>query len=112
MITCFRFIGLPLASGLLPGLCELQQMTLKIERSRRGDLTVLKLIGQIGSCDLAELKLQMEEAGPEMQFDLDDVTLVDVGVIRFLTECGDSGVEFLNCPLYIREWIKRQKEKK
>jgi hypothetical protein len=87
-------------------------MTLKIERAPQGKLTILKLIGQIGISDLEELKIQMEDAGSDIQFDLDDLTLIDVGVVRFLSQCEDSGVELQNCPLYVREWIKRERNKK
>ena len=87
-------------------------MTLKIEHALRGRLTILKLVGQIGAVDLEELKTQMKEAGAETRFDLDDLTLVDVAVVRFFSQCEDSGVQLENCPLYIREWIKREKEKR
>ena len=91
---------------------EFQQMTLKIERVPNGKLTILKMIGQIDTGDLEELKTQMKDAGSQVQFDFDDLTLVDVGVVRFLGQCEEGGVEFLNCPLYVREWIKREKEQR
>ena len=46
-----------------------------------------------------------------MAFDLDELTLVDAGVVRYLGECEDRGVELKNCPPYIREWIKREKDR-
>lgn len=87
-------------------------MTLRIDRALRGKLTVLRLIGQIRTSDLEELKGQVDKNESPMQFDLDELTLVDVGVVRFLSQCEDNGVELVNCPLYIREWIKREREKK
>ena len=87
-------------------------MTLRIEQFSQPGKTVLKLIGQIHSEDLEDFKAQTLEAGPGMAFDLDELTLVDVGVVRYLVECEGRGVEVLNCPPYIREWIKREKGRK
>jgi hypothetical protein len=86
-------------------------MTLRIDRDLRGKLTILRLIGQIRTGDLEELKTQIEKAEAQVLLDLDELTLVDVGVVRFLGHCESNGVELQNCPLYIREWIKREREK-
>jgi hypothetical protein len=40
--------------------------------------------------------------------DLDQVTLVDVEVVRFLKAAEREGVELRNCPPFIREWIARE----
>jgi hypothetical protein len=40
-----------------------------------------------------------------------EVTLVDVEVVRFLGSCETQGVELRNCPVYIREWIARERER-
>jgi hypothetical protein len=40
--------------------------------------------------------------------DLDEVTLVDVEVVRFLGSCETAGIAILHCPPYIREWIARE----
>ncbi len=84
-------------------------MTLRIEQVSQGHRTTLKLIGQIHSGDLEQLRLQTEAGGTGMAFDLDELTLVDAGVVRYLGECEERGVELMNCPPYIREWIKREK---
>jgi hypothetical protein len=41
--------------------------------------------------------------------DLDEVTLVDVEVVRFLSECEDAGIVLVHCPPYVREWILRER---
>jgi len=41
--------------------------------------------------------------------DLSQVTLVDVGAVRFLITCEDQGVELMQCPPYVREWILRER---
>jgi hypothetical protein len=43
--------------------------------------------------------------------DLDELTLVDAAVVRFLSAYEGSGMELLNCAPYIREWIRREKER-
>lgn len=87
-------------------------MTLRIEQVSQGARTILKLIGQLHSNDLEQLKVEMQSQGPGMAFDLDELTLVDAVVVRYLGECEERGVELLNCPPYIREWIKREKGRK
>jgi hypothetical protein len=86
-------------------------MTLRIEQLSQRGKAVLKLIGQIHSDDLEDFKAQTLKAGPDVVFDLDELTLVDVGVVRYLGECERRGVELVNCPPYIREWIKREKDR-
>ena len=54
------------------------------------------------------MKEQMQGSGPRTVLDLDEVTLVDVHVVRFLGTCEQEGTELLHCPLYIREWISRE----
>ena len=41
--------------------------------------------------------------------DLDEVTLVDVEVVRFLSDCEDWGIVLAHCPLFVREWIIRER---
>jgi hypothetical protein len=87
-------------------------MTLRIEQHSRQGKPVLKLIGQIHSEDLEDFKAQTLAAGPGVTFDLDELSLVDVGVVRYFGECEKRGVELLNCPPYIREWIKRERDRR
>ncbi|MBB6143023.1 hypothetical protein HNQ77_000967 [Silvibacterium bohemicum] len=42
-------------------------------------------------------------------FDLKEVTLVDSDTVRFLGLCELEGVGLMNCALYIREWISRER---
>jgi hypothetical protein len=37
--------------------------------------------------------------------EMQDVTLVDRGALRFLVNCKAAGVEIRHCPAYVREWI-------
>ena len=83
-------------------------MTCKIERHADGHRTTLRLIGHLQAEYLEELQAQIEGNGPRMVLDLDEVTLVDVEVVRFLGTCEKEGTALLHCPPYIREWISRE----
>ena len=83
-------------------------MTLRIEKASDGHSTTIRLIGHMQSEHLEELKAQMQGSGPGVVLDLDEMTLVDVEVVRFLGRCEQEGTELLHCPLYIREWISRE----
>jgi hypothetical protein len=87
---------------------ETAQMTCKIERHADGQQTTFRLIGYVQAEHLEALKAQLESHGPETVLDLDEVTLVDVEVVRFLGSCEAAGIAILHCPPYIREWIARE----
>jgi anti-anti-sigma regulatory factor len=80
-------------------------MTLKIERDFDGHSTTIRLIGRMQAEHLQELKAQIKDGGPKVKLDLDDVSLVDVEVVRFLATCQSEGVELVHCSPYIRNWI-------
>ena len=41
--------------------------------------------------------------------DLEEVTLVDRDVVRFLGVSEEEGIELVNCSPYIRDWIVRER---
>jgi ABC-type transporter Mla MlaB component len=84
-------------------------MTWRIERMSANGRTVLRLIGRIQSEYLAALQTQIERPEPHLALDLKEVTLVDVGVVRFLLVCEESGIELLHCSPYIRQWMVRER---
>ena len=51
----------------------------------------------------------MRDCDDRKILDLNEVTLVDLGVVRFLICCEDEGVELVQCPPYVREWILRER---
>lgn len=51
----------------------------------------------------------MNHSCPRQILDLSEVTLVDQEVIRFLIRCEDAGIELVECPPYVREWILRER---
>jgi len=59
---------------------------------------------------LGELRTQVRRHRPRLVLDLNEVTLVDVGVVRFLIACEAEGIELLNCAPYILEWMAREQD--
>jgi len=61
---------------------------------------------------VAELRrlLSLEKANGHIALDLKDVTLVERDAVKFLSDCEADRISLKNCPAYIREWIKRDKE--
>jgi hypothetical protein len=87
-------------------------MTLRIETTSDGQTATLRLIGRIQSEYLDELHAQVHRHRPRLVLDLNEVSLVDVGVVRFLIACEAQGIELLNCAPYIREWMARELDTK
>jgi anti-anti-sigma regulatory factor len=84
-------------------------MTLKIEKYSDGNSTTIRLIGRMQAEHLPELERQMKESESRIVLDLDQVTLVDVEMIRFLGTCEARGATLLNCSPYIRDWIGKER---
>src|SRR5216684_5485945 len=77
---------------------ETAQRTCKIERHTDGHHTTLRLIGHLQAAHLEALQAQLESNGPRTVLDLDEVTLGDVEVVRFLGTCEQEGTALLHCP--------------
>jgi hypothetical protein len=86
------------------------EMTLKIERTSQGHSTTIRLIGRMRAEHLEELEKQIRESGPAITLDLEEVTLVDVEIVRFLGTCKARGVTLLHCSPYIRDWIGKERD--
>jgi hypothetical protein len=63
--------------------------------------------GRIDAENLAELKAQMQIHPSPIALELGELTLVDADAVRFLAVAEAAGTELRNCPLFIREWIRR-----
>lgn len=70
--------------------------------------------GRMDAQNAAELKtmLESENQGHPITLDLIDVTLVDRDAVKFLEHCKADSIKLKNCPPYIREWIRREREAK
>jgi len=84
---------------------------LKIETLSVGQQSIVKVIGRLQSESIPELATQIGIHGARGILELDEVTLVDVEVVRFLNEVELLGVQLTNCPPYIREWMTCERER-
>jgi hypothetical protein len=84
-------------------------MTLKIESAFDGKTALLRLSGRIEEDHIAAIEAEVRRFRPHFVFDLGEATLVDREVVRFLAAREVEGVELLDCPRYIREWIARER---
>jgi len=84
---------------------------LRIEKRSQGKAVLLQLSGRIQSEHVQTLQRLIDSCRRKTVLNLDEVQLVDRGVVRFLVVCESEGVELLNCPLYIREWIHGEKRR-
>ena len=84
---------------------------LRIQRSCQQQV-VFKLSGRIEAHNATELKKMLESEKQDLPIVLDliDVTLVDLDAVKFLASCESDNIRLENCPLYIREWIRRERE--
>jgi hypothetical protein len=84
-------------------------MTLRIESAYDGKTALLRLSGRIEEDHLAAIEEEVRRYRPHLVFNLGEATLVDREVVRFLAQREVEGVELLDCPRYIREWIARER---
>jgi hypothetical protein len=83
---------------------------LRIERRSKGrSSTNLKLSGRVQADRLSELLAEIEKCDPLPSLDLEEVTLLDRDSVRFLIRCESEGIQLVNCSLYVREWITRER---
>ena len=86
-------------------------MTMKIETTSDGERVVLRLIGRIESIYLNELQSEVRKHRLPLVLDLDQVTLVDMWVVRFLIACEAEGIELARCAPYIRAWMSKDRSR-
>ena len=84
-------------------------MTLRIEKYSDRGSTTIRLVGRMQAEHLSEVERQIDASGPNVKLDLEEVTLVDVEVVRFLGTCETSGIDVLNCSPYISDWIFKER---
>ena len=82
---------------------------LRIEKDSGGCVTKLRLSGRIQSDQIASIRSEMDDDCTTKILDLGEVTLVDLGVVQFLIDCEEAGVQLLQCPAYVREWMLRER---
>jgi hypothetical protein len=86
-------------------------MTLRIEKVCEGHGTTIRLIGRVRGEHLEELQALINRSGEKKPaLDLEEVGLVDLKVVHFLSDCQNQGLELLHCSPYIHEWISRERQ--
>lgn len=85
-------------------------MTLRMEKTSEGHSTTIRLIGRMRAEHLDELKAQIKDGGSRIVLDLEEVSLVDVDVVRFLGACHAEGIHLVHCSPYIRDWIAKERD--
>jgi hypothetical protein len=86
-------------------------MTYRIDRVVSGQhRVILRISGRIKEEDLDVLRASLDREETAVAIDLKDVLFVDQEVVRLLALRESNGAELRNCPLYIREWITRERE--
>ena len=59
---------------------------------------------------VAELKELFDRDYRNIILDLSDLRLADRDAVRFLRGCEANGMKLENCPVYIREWMDRERD--
>jgi len=86
-------------------------MTYRIDRVVVGEeYVILRISGRMTGQDVDMLRALLEQEGRTAAIDLKDILLVDREVVKLLALWESNGNELRNCPLYIREWITRERE--
>jgi len=83
-------------------------VTLRIEKDSDGQTTTLRLIGRMRREHIEELKAQIKAGGTSVALDLNEVSLVDLDVIRFLAKCQTEGISLVHCSRYIKNWVAKE----
>jgi hypothetical protein len=78
---------------------------LRIETESDGCVMRLLLSGRIQADGIACIRSAMNDGCARKSLDLSEVTLVDIGVVRFLIDSEDEGIELIQCPPFIRKWM-------
>jgi anti-anti-sigma regulatory factor len=81
----------------------------KMEARLDGRKVVLRLSGRMQATHLEQLRALVDKNMRGVVLDLEEVTLVDIDVVRFLGTCESQGIELRHCAPYIREWILRER---
>lgn len=86
-------------------------MVCKVHREAIGkNHVVLHVSGRITGDHVDTLRTLLEEERGVLTLDLKDVQLVDGEAVNLLAIHELNGVRITNCPPYIREWIRCERD--
>jgi len=86
---------------------------LRITRKINGQV-VFKVSGQLTAENVSEMEalIAAEGKGRLIVLDCTDLRSVDGEAVKFLEKWEADSIKLKNCGLYIREWIKRQRQER
>jgi anti-anti-sigma regulatory factor len=86
---------------------------LRITRKINGQV-VFKVSGQLTAENVSEMEalIAAEGKGKRIVLDCTDLRSVDGEAVKFLEKWEADSIKLKNCGLYIREWIKRQRQER
>ena len=86
---------------------------LRITRKTNGQV-VFKVSGQLTAENVPEMEalIAAEGKGKRIVLDCIDLRSVDGEAVKFLEKWEADSIKLKNCGLYIREWIKRQRQER
>ena len=84
---------------------------LRIEKLLGKTFTVLRLSGRIQEENLSVLQAEIDKCTHSPKLDLEDVSLLDRHSVRFLIQCESQRIQLVNCPLFIQEWVARERRR-
>ena len=72
-------------------------------------LVVLHVSGEITGQHVNMLSDSLEQEAGILAIDLQNVAIADREAVKLLALSEANGTELRNCPLYIREWVTRER---
>jgi anti-anti-sigma regulatory factor len=86
---------------------------LRITRKANGEV-VFRISGQLTTENVAEMDalIAAETKGRRIVLDCTDLRSVDGEAVRFLEKWETDSIKLKNCGLYIREWIRKERQEK
>ena len=86
---------------------------LRITRKAYGEV-VFKVSGQLTAENVAEIGtlIEAEKKESRIVLDLTDLRSVDGEAVKFLEKWEADSIKLKNCGLYIREWIRRERQER
>ena len=85
---------------------------LRITRKANGEV-VFRVSGQLTADNVSEIEalIGAEQKGKRIVLDCTDLRSVDGEAVKFLEKWETDSIRLKNCGLYIREWIKRERDR-
>jgi hypothetical protein len=74
-------------------------------------VVTLRISGHVEAEQLRDLRAQIDGCASPPRLNLKEVNLVDLPTIRFLIACEVEGIDLVDCPLYIEEWMLRERKR-